>query len=93
MTSHGSAPPQAYLGGQQGERGGQREPYEWPGATVRTLGEVDPCDRLHPLHHTWWAAWEGLGGLPQQCPTATQGVCLVAVREEAIMPEAHEAAG
>jgi hypothetical protein len=71
---------------------GQREPHEWPAATVRTLCEVDTCDLLHPLHHTWWAAGGRLGGLAQQFPTAAQSARLVPVREEAIMPEAHEAA-
>ena len=75
------------------QEGRQREPYEWPGATVRTLREVDPRDLLHPLHHALWAAWRWIGGLAQQFPTAAQGTRLVPVGEEAIMPEAHEAAG
>lgn len=71
----------------------EREPHEWPGATVRTLGEVDPGDLLHPLPHTVGVAWGRLGGLAQQFPTAAQGARLVPVREEAIMPQAHETAG
>jgi hypothetical protein len=42
--------------GSGSNKGGQREPYEWLGTTVRTLGEVDTGDLLHPLHHTWWVA-------------------------------------
>ena len=73
--------------------GRQREPDEWLGATMWTLREVDPRDLVHPLHHVLWAAWRERGGLPQQCPTARQGLCLVPVGEEAIVPETHEAAG
>jgi hypothetical protein len=72
---------------------GQREPHEWPRATVRTLCAVAPRDLLHPLPHTLWAAWGGMGGLAQQCPTAAQGASLVPGSEEARRPEAHEAAG
>ena len=94
MTSRRWAPPQERLDGQRVEQGaGQREPHEWLGTTVRTLCKVDTCDLLHPLHHTWWVAWGGLGGLTQEFPTAAQGTRLVPVSEEAIMPEAHEAAG
>ena len=39
--------------GSGSNQAGQREPYEWLGTTVRTLGEVDTGDLLHPLHHTW----------------------------------------
>src|SRR5207245_306697 len=74
-------------------QGEQREPHEWPGATRRTLREVATRDRLHPRHHTLWAAWRGLGGLAQQFPTAAQGASLVPLGTEAIMPEALEAAG
>ncbi len=49
---------------------GEREPHEWPGATVRTLGEIDTGDLVHPLHHTLGGAWGRLGGLAQQFPTA-----------------------
>jgi hypothetical protein len=59
---------------------------------VRTLREVDPYDLLHPLHHALWAAPRGIGGLAQQAPAATKGLRLVPVGEEAIMPDAHEAA-
>src|SRR5262245_51117911 len=74
-------------------QGGQREPYEWARATVRTLRQVDTRALLHPLDHTLWTAWGWLGGLAQQCPTAAQGPRLVPVGEEAVMPETHEAAG
>jgi hypothetical protein len=57
------------------------------------LGEVDPSALLHPLHHAFWAALGWIGGLAQQCPAAAQGTRLLPVREEAIMPETHEAAG
>jgi hypothetical protein len=60
---------------------------------MRTLREVDPGDLLHPLDHTLWMAWEWLGGLAEQCSTATQGTRFVPVGEEAVMPETHEAAG
>ncbi len=60
---------------------------------MRTLGEVDTGDLLHPLHHTLGVAWGRLGGLAQQFPTAAQGARLVPVREEAIMPQAHETVG
>jgi len=57
------------------------------------LGEVDPRDLLHPLHHALGAALRWIGGLAQQVPTAAQGTRLVPVGEKAIMPETHEAAG
>ena len=77
-----------------GERkAGHREPHEWLGTTVRTLGKVDPCDRLQPLHHTGWVAWGGMDGLAQECPTAAQRPRFVPVGEEAVMPETHAAAG
>ena len=72
---------------------GQREPYEWLSPTVRTLGEVDTGDLLHPLHHTWWVAWGGRGGLAHEFPTAAQRPGFVPVGEEAVVPETHEAAG
>jgi len=90
--SRRAAPPQASLGWQRVETGGQREPYEWSRATVWTLREVEPRDLTHPLDHMLWAASGWLGGLAQQCPTAAQGPRLVPVGEEAIMPETHEAA-
>ena len=60
---------------------------------MRTLREIDTRDLLHPLHHTRWAAWGWIGGLTKQFPTAAQGARLVSIGEEAIMPEALEAAG
>ncbi len=42
---------------------------------------------------TLGVAWGRLGGLAQQFPTAAQGARLVPVREEAIMPQAHETVG
>jgi hypothetical protein len=71
---------------------GQREPDKWPGATVRTLREVDPRDLLHPLPHALGAASRWVGRLAQQLPAATQGLRLVPVGEKAIMPDAYETA-
>ena len=51
--------------GSGSNKAGQREPHEWLGTTVRTLCKVDTGDLLHPLHHTWWVAWGGSGGLAQ----------------------------
>ena len=79
--------------GSGSNKAGQREPSEGLGPTVRTLGEVDTGDLLHPLHHTWWVAWGGRGGLAQEFPTAAQRPCFVPVGEEAVVPEPHEAAG
>src|SRR5713101_4009996 len=79
--------------GSGSNKAGQREPHEWLGTTVRTLCKVDTGDLLHPLHHTWWVAWGGLGGLAQEFPTAAQRPCFVPVGEEAVVPETHEAAG
>jgi hypothetical protein len=72
---------------------GSREPSAWRGPTGRTWGEVDTGDRWHPRHHTWWVAWGGRGGLAQACSTAAQRPCVVAVGEEAVVPETHAAAG
>jgi hypothetical protein len=74
-------------------KAGQREPHEWLRTTVRTLCKVDTCDRLHPLYHTGWVAWGGIGGLAQEFPTAAQRPRFVPVGEEAVMPETHEAVG
>jgi len=79
--------------GSGSNKAGQREPPEWLGTTVRTLCKVDTGDLLHPLHHTWWVAWGGSGGLAQEFPTAAQRPCFVPVGEEAVVPETHEAAG
>jgi len=59
---------------------------------VRTLREVDPRDLVHPLDHTLGTAWEGLGGLAQEFPTAAQGTRFVPVGKEAVVPKTHEAA-
>ena len=74
-------------------QGGQRAPYQWARATVRTWREVETRGLLPPLSPTLWTAWGWLGGLAQQCPTAAQGTSLVPVGEEAVMPETQEAAG
>jgi hypothetical protein len=79
--------------GSGANQAGQREPSEWLGTTVRTLGAGAPGDLLPPRHHTWSVAWGGRGGLAQECPPAARRPCLVPVGEAARVPEPPEAAG
>ena len=79
--------------GSGSSQAGEREPHEWLGTTGRTRCKVDTADLLPPLHHPWWVAWGGRGGLAQECPTAAPRPCFVPVGEAAVMPETHAAAG
>ena len=60
---------------------------------MRTWREVDARALVHPRDHTLGTAWEGLGGLAQEFPTAAPGTRCVPVGQEAVLPKTPAATG
>ena len=68
-------------------------PREWSVPALGTLCDVDTGDLSHPLSRAWSTTLGGIGGLAQQLTALAQSLGLAPIRQEAIVPEAHDTLG